>query len=904
VLSIGVRVGPYEITGVLGAGGMGEVYRAHDTRLDRTVAIKVLPAHVAHDPDVRERFEREARMLAALSHPHICPVFDVGRQEPSDGSGPAIDFLVMEFLEGETLADRLVRIAGSKDPALPIDQVLHLGIQIADALDKAHRKGIVHRDLKPGNIMLTKAGAKLLDFGLAKVLPTEGAVGGLSIAATVTRPLTGHGTLLGTLHYMAPEQLEGREADARCDLFAFGAILHEMATGQKAFDGKSAASVIASILEREPPAVSALQPLTPRALDHLVKQCLAKDPDERWQTAGDVMRQLKWIANTASDSSEHLPLPTRKATRERTTWIALTSLLALVSAGLAIWAFRAPAQAVELHLDIVTPPANFGQSVAVSPEGKQIVFEAISEGRSHLWLRELNDGSARLLPRTEGASLPCWSADSGSIAFFADGVLKRLDLATGTARDLATLRTDRGAQVPGGCTWNREGVILFAFANGWPILRISAAGGEPVDATRVETVPAVGIRGGHRSPRFLPDGRHFMYLSRGQGTYIGELDSLGARLLLDTEADRAAERGTVFAADHLLFIRQGTLLAQRFDPSRLALSGEAFPLAEEVTMVDAAASSAGEVGPIVFRAGTLIRRRQFAWVSRDGRENVRVGPPYTADNGNPAMSPNGRFVAVAQTVGGAPSELWMLDTLRGLFTRFTDDPFINNAPVFSPDGSHLVYQTNPKGPLDIYQHAMAGGPGEPMVTSERNKMPTDWSRDGKYLLYKSAEVATRWDLFVTATTGTRESRAVVQSKGDDVDGQFSPDGRFIAYQSDDSGVYEIYIQPFPGPGQRVQVSTNGGSQVRWRRDGRELYYVALDERLMAVPIAPSRDGQSVEPGVAVPLFQTRVGGAVNPLSRQQYMVSENGQRFLMNSIADDTTRPITVILNWNPGDAR
>ena len=371
-LTPGMRLGPYEIHSALGAGGMGEVYRAHDTRLDRTVAVKVLPAHVAHDPDIRERFEREARMLAALSHPHICPVFDIGRQEPSDGSGHPIHFLVMEFLEGETLADRLARIAGSKDPALRTEEVLRVAIQISDALDKAHRKGIVHRDLKPGNIMLTKAGAKLLDFGLAKTLPAVGAVAGLSIAATVSRPLTGHGTILGTLHYMAPEQVEGKEADTRSDLFALGAVLHEMATGQKAFDGKSAASVIASILEREPPALSSLQPLTPRALDHVVQLCLAKDPDDRWQTAGDVMRQLKWIANAGSDASVSSPSTTGKATRERIAWMALASLLALVVMGLTAWTLRPTPAVGEIpsrHGDTALQPCSVRGRVAGRAEG-------------------------------------------------------------------------------------------------------------------------------------------------------------------------------------------------------------------------------------------------------------------------------------------------------------------------------------------------------------------------------------------------------------------------------------------------------------------------------------------------------------------------------------------------------
>ena len=638
-----------------------------------------------------------------------------------------------------------------------------------------------------------------------------------------------------------------------------------------------------------------------------MKQCLAKDPDDRWQTAGDVMRQLKWIANAGPDATVPPAQPARQSTRERSAWVAATWLLALVAVGLAVWAFRAPPQARELRLDIVTPPANFGQSVAVSPDGERIVFEAMTEGRSQLWLRQLDAVSARPLERTEGAVLPCWSPDSGSIAFFADGRLKRLDLGTGTARDLAQLRSDRGTQVPGGCTWNREGVILFAVAAGSPLLRIEASGSEPADATRLEQVPDIGIRAGHRSPRFLPDGRHFLFLSRGQGLYIGELDSREARrLLVDSDADRAAERGTVFASDHLLFIRQGTLLAQRFNPASLALIGEAFPLAEGVTVVDAAASPDGAVGPIVFRPGTLTRQRQFVWVNRDGREIAKVGSPYTADNGNPAMSPDGRLVAVGQVVAGEPSELWMLDTMRGLFTRFTNNPLINNSAVFSHDGSRVVYQTNPNnGPLNLYAQPINGGRGEPLVTSERNLMASDWSRDGRYLLYRSTEAATGWDLFVASMIGTRESRPVVQTKGDDMDGQFSPDGRFIAYQSDDgSGDHEIYIQGFPEPGQRVRVSTQGGSQVRWRRDGKELYYIALDDRLMAVPIAPSRDGQSVEPGTPVPLFQTRVGGAVQALGRQQYMVSDDGQRFLMNALTDEATRPITVILNWNPRRGR
>src|SRR5262245_21642871 len=448
---VGARLGPYEIQSAIGAGGMGEVYKAKDTRLDRIVAIKVLPAHVASDPDLKQRFEREAKTLAALSHPYICPVFDVGSQN-------GIDFLVMEYLEGQTLAERLEK------GALPLDQALQYAVQIADALDKAHRRGIVHRDLKPGNIFLVRRGgpsgppdAKLLDFGLAKVQPA-GAVAGMSVAGTMTSPLTAQGTILGTLHYMAPEQVEGKEADARCDIFSFGAILYEMTTGKRAFEGKSAASVMAAILEREPPALSSLQPLTPPLLDHIAKRCLAKDPEERWQTAADLMRDLRWIAEGAATLSV-ATTPPRPRRRERLAWVGIVLLGVGVTAAVSIGLsdFRAPAAAPEMRLDIVTPSTPEPASFALSPDGRQLVFVgSSSDGTPRLWVRSLDAITAQVLAGTEGARVPFWSPDNRSVGFFADGKLKRIDLVAGAPRTLANAAPGMGG------AWSADGVILFA----------------------------------------------------------------------------------------------------------------------------------------------------------------------------------------------------------------------------------------------------------------------------------------------------------------------------------------------------------------------------------------------------------------------------------------------------------
>jgi eukaryotic-like serine/threonine-protein kinase len=885
-LQPGVRLGPYEVVAPLGAGGMGEVYKARDTRLDRVVAIKVLASHVVSNTELTQRFEREARTLAALSHPHICTVFDVGEQ---DGTA----FVVMELVQGETVAGRLV-----KGP-LPIDQVLRVAIEISDALDKAHRQGIVHRDLKPGNIMLTKSGAKLLDFGLAKLQPSA-VIAGMSVGATVSKPLTAQGTILGTLHYMAPEQVEGREADARSDIFAFGAVVYEMATGKRAFDGSSGASVIAAILERDPPAITTSQPLTPPVLNHVVERCFAKDPDERWQSAGDVMRELKWIQHADSQHAVPMPVAARKRTRERLAWTAGLIAVAVATAILAErFALRSAPVAPEMRVDIATPPTTDLESLAVAPDGQKIIFAASAEDQPRLWLRSLDSASARPLNGTDRGRFPFWSTNSRSVAFFADGKLKRLDVDTGAVRDIA------GALATFGGSWNSNDVILFSPGASQPIHRVSAIGGEAVAITRVGAGQL-----GHRTPHFLPDGHHFLYQVIGnvdtRGIYVGDLDGSGSHRLID------AQSPALFASGHLLFLHQSTLLAQPFDTVKLALTGNPSTVAEMVGSTSFAAGltaafSASATGALAYRTGSARRgSRQLVWLDRTGKSIATLADSEIA--APPALSPDGRRVAINRSIDGN-ADVYVLDAIRGGRVRFTSNADIDAFPVWSPDGQFIAFQSYQKGSSgEIYRKSATGaGPEERLVSGTDVKHPMDWSPDGRFLLFRTADATfiSQYDIWALPLDGERleahQPFPVVQTSFDERDGQFSPDGHWIAYESNETGRYEIYLQPFPGPGAKLPVSIGGGAQVRWRRDGKELFYIALDGRLMAVPIQFSGSRQPGV-GVPIPLFPTHFGGAIaQGVTRQQYAVSPDGQRFLTNALPDDEVLPpITLILNWKP----
>ena len=864
---------------------MGEVYRARDTRRDRTVALKVLLASVAADPDLRQRFDREARALSALDHPHICALYDVGHEQ-------GVDFLVMQYIEGQTLADR-----GAKGP-LPLAEALSIAVQVAAALDTAHHAGIVHRDLKPANVMLTKSGAKLLDFGLAKAKVTAVAGVGASVLATTPPNLTAQGTILGTFQYMAPEQIEGTEADARTDIFAFGCVLYEIVTGKKAFEGKTPASVLAAILEREPPPMSSIQAVTPPALDRVVKRCLAKDPEARWQSARDLLEELKWIADGASDATPRSVAPNgRRVTM--VAWITAGVLGAalLVGSVVAAVALRrgAPPPTV-MRFEIQTPPTSDPGSFALSSDGRQLTFVATVDRAPRLWVRPLDQVTAQPLAGTEGASDPFWAPDGTAIGFFADGKLKRIDLGGGTPQVLADAPAARGG------TWNRDGVIVFSPTSVSPLMRVPATGGTPVAVTRL----APG-QGSHRWPQFLPDGRRFIFLAFGRpetrGVYVGALDGGEPTRVL-----AAAETAAVYAPPGaLLLVRQGVLVAYRFDPTRGVVGGDPMPVAQGVgtNNVLRGAFAVSATGVLAHRAGGA-ERRQLVWVDRTGTVRGTIGPPDENALANPELAPDSRRVAVTRTVQGNV-DVWLIEVGRGVASRFTFDANIDAEPLWSPDGRRVVFRSTRNGVGDLFEKPASGaGNEQPLLVTPENKTPLAWSPDGRFLLYATENPKTGADLWALPLVGERKPFPVVQTPFDEAEGQFSPDGRWVAYQSNESGQVQIYVRPFPGPGGQWQVSTAGGVQPQWRPDGKELFYVAPDARLMAVPIAVGADRQTLEAGAPAPLFPTRLASGANisvgaALSKPQYAVAPDG-RFLMNvSVDGPSDSPITVVVNWDAG---
>ena len=887
----GQRIGPYQLTSKIGAGGMGEVYKARDTRLDRTVAIKVLPAHLSDDPHARERFQREARAVAALNHPHICTLHDVGSLDPSSGSGQAMDFLVMEYLDGETLAERL-----AKGP-LPLHGALQYAIQIAGALDEAHRQGITHRDLKPANVMLTTVGTKLLDFGLAKLRPAVGGVVGMSAAANVSPSLTRRGTILGTLQYMAPEQLEGKPADARTDIFAFGALLYEMLTGKKAFEGASQASLISAILSSDPPPISLLQPLSPPALDRLVLKCLAKDPDERWQSAHDLTSELQWIAESELHTAVAAPgVDAQARSRSRTQWygwIAAAVFLAttLGVAG-AMYLRRAPVD-TRVYRSAFLPPANtdyaaiFRNSLlALSPDGRRLAFVAPdANGRIVLWVRELSALAAQPLAGTEGAAGPFWSPDSRFIAFSAAGKLKKIDASGGPAIPLC----DTNSSYPG--SWGRDDVILFTSANYRPISRVPAAGGTPTLATTLDTKDGELW---HAFPFFLPDGRHFLYAAAGDptsGVYVGSLDSPDRTRLLDSFANAQ------YASGFLVFPRAGTLMAQRFDATRLALSGEAMAVAEYVNFNRGvpptgtlAAFVVSDTGVLVFEAS---RTSRFVWFDRAGKQIGILGDPARYQS-MVHFSPDGTQASVVATDSQEAENVWLFDVARDVRTPLTVSGRASQ-PIWSPDGQRVVFASQ----LDLYQKLSSGeGAEELLLASDVRKAPESWSPDGRFLLYatrgttRSTSLTNSPDLWVLPLFGDRKPFPFIESPFFEAGSQFSPDGHWLAYNTNESGQSEVFVVPFPGPGARVRISTAGGDNARWRRDGKEIFYLA-GNTLMAAAV--TANGSRFDVGAVQRLFEVPMVDGYWP-----YDVSPDGQRFLVNTL-EGAVAPLTIVVNWPAG---
>ncbi len=861
---------------------MGEVYKARDTRLDRTVAIKVLSSHLSSSPEVRQRFEREAKTISQLSHPHICALYDVGSHEDTE-------YLVMELLEGETLADRLV-----KGP-LPLEQTLRYGIEIADALDKAHRQGIVHRDLKPGNVMLTKSGVKLLDFGLAKAMAPAAPAGSLTALPT-QQGLTQEGTILGTFQYMAPEQLEGKEADARSDIFAFGAVLYEMATGKKAFVGSSQASLITAIMSSEPAAISTIQPMTPPAFDRVVKTSLAKDPEERWQSAGDLKSELKWVAE-GSQAGVPAPVVFRRKRRERLSW-ALAAVFFLATVALAFVLWRRPEPPRKVLRFIVPPPekAALGDSLALSPDGLQLVFEAASDGKALLWLRPLDSLEVRPIPGTEDAVFPFWSPDGRSLGFFADGKLKKIGIAGGPAQTLCE------ASEPRGGTWNRENVILFAPNTTSPLMRIFAAGGVPSPVTAIDLSKT---ESSHRWPVFLPDGRHFLFLARNshpdkEAICVSSLDSKEKKILFNSSS-----RPGYIPSGYLLYSREHTLMAQPFDASALRLSGEPIPVAEDIEAFGENGPtgyvrfSVSESGVLAFRRGAGIQG-QLTWYDRSGKPIGTVGP--IGDYDEPALSPDGTRVALDRMDGKTrTNDIWVLELAHGTFTRLTFDPSVDGGPIWSPDGRQLAFASNRAGKFNLYWKLASGaGKDELLLKSDVFTFPDDWSRDGRFILYDRQDPKTQTDLWVLPMPGPGKPFPYIVADTQQTHAQFSPDGRWVAYASGESGRQEVYVQAFPSTGGKWQISTEGGDEPSWRGDGKELFFLSPRLQLTAVDV---KGGDTFEVATPHPLFSIRTPNYVNlGGSRSVYVMTRDGQRFLVNSSVEDAyASPITVVVNWTEG---
>ncbi len=881
---VGRQFGPHRILGVLGVGGMGEVYRAHDTTLARDVAIKILPRLFTTDPDRRARFDREARVLAALNHPHVGAIYGV---EESDG----IRALVLELVDGPTLEDKIQDRRG-----LLLDEAVRIARQIVDALEAAHEKGIVHRDLKPANIKITAEGVvKVLDFGLAKAATGDAARPDLTRSPGVTLGGRREGAILGTAAYMSPEQARGRSVDKRTDIWAFGCVLYEMLTGRRAFPGETVSDTIAAILEREPN-WQALPSATPDKVRALLRRCLQKDPYSRLRDIGDARLDI--------DDAQYIEANARPATsfvshRERLAWMG-TTIGVVVAVAAVLWARQpsGPVQvAPEMRVEVTTPPTSDRASLEISPDGQQVVFVATFEGRPRLWLRRLDTVSARSLPGTDFAALPFWSPDGRAIGFFANQRLRRVDLDDGTVQALARVEVGLGG------TWTRDGVILFGGRTAAPILRVNETGGEVTPVTVVRA-PQLG----HRFPQILPDGRHFLFYVAGtaetSGVYIARLDGS------DTRRVFSADSAAVYApSGHLLFVRQGNLFAQRFDPVTLAMAGSPFSVAQRVDVESRfgrPALSTAAAGPIVYRGTGTGGQQHFAWFDRNGQPTGTFGERSTLDLSHASLSPDGGRVAVSRTVAGN-TDIWLLDTVRdGALTRVTSNPGNDIFPLWSSDGSRIIFASQRRGRVgaDLYEQSITAGSQEkelfaPTSAGLESVLLDDWSPDGRFILFRNVSPTGGYDLWALPMNPLGKPFPVVETQFEEGGAQFSRDGKSVAYQSDKSGRSEIYVQPFPGPGAPTTVSTTGGTQVRWSRDGKELFYIALDGRLMAVPMRVSSDGAVPVATTPVPLFPTRILGGLPGQGnyRQQYMVARDG-RFLMHSVVQEDTSPIIVILNW------
>jgi Tol biopolymer transport system component len=863
---IGRRLEHYDISAHLGSGGMGDVYQATDSKLGRTVALKLLPNAFAGDPDRMARFTREAKTLASLNHPNIAAIHGL---EEAEGHR----FLVMEFVPGSTLAERI----GGRP--LPLDEALAIARQIAEALEAAHDKGVVHRDLKPANVKITPDGqVKVLDFGLAKLVGGDAVDTGrapLTNSPTLSALVTRAGVVLGTAAYMAPEQAKGRPVDRRADLFAFGCVFYEMLAGQPAFEGESVPDILSCVLQQDPD-WTRVPSSVPPAVRRLLRLCLEKDPKSRRQSAGDVRIDL--------DQALSEPVATALALRDRGFRVA--RLAGIMGAGVVLAALAIPAAIhfrelppPEMQLQIVTPATQQPLSFALSPDGRYIVFVAAGSTAAdpdRLYLRPLDRTDARPLPDTAGARLPFWSPDSRSVGFFASGTLYRIDIAGGRAQTLAS------ASNPVGGSWSSDGTILFAPDTVSPLFRVPASGGEAVAATKLDAPR----QSSHSRPSFLPDGRQFLFDGAGtdpdvSGLYLGSLEGDAPKRLT------SATNGAYLASDRIIFVQQGALVVHRFDPARGVLTGDPVTLAASV-----GGFSVSSAGIIAHRPPGRVQSAT-TWFDRTGAALDHRVEAYI--NG-PELSPDGRRLAGDRTVAGN-RDIWIVDLARGGLTRFTTHPAVDGFPLWSPDGARIAFHSSRNGTIDLWIKPSSGaGAEELLLEGPDSEWPIHWSKDGRFLLYQRSDLGARWDLWALPLTGTdRTPIAVANTSFVERLGEFSPDGNWVVYETNESGRPEITVQAFPEPSGRSAVSTAGGAAPRWSADGTEIYFIAPDGKMIAVSV--EAEGPTLQLGTPVALFST---GITDQTFKFQYAVSRDGRFLVNNAPAQTSPPPITVILNVKP----
>jgi serine/threonine protein kinase/Tol biopolymer transport system component len=890
-LTPGTKLGPYEIISPLGAGGMGEVYRARDTRLDRDVAIKILPQHLSSDPDLRARFEREAKAISGFQHPHICTLHDIGSHE-------GVSYLVMEMLEGESLASRLER------GPLPLKDLLRHGAEIADALDKAHRQGIIHRDLKPGNIMLTKSGAKLLDFGLAKpsgFANTQSATApSFSAVATMTSPvspITQQGKIVGTVQYMSPEQIEGKEADRRSDIFAFGCVLYEMATGKRAFEGKSNLSVASAILEKEPEPISKIQPLAPPGLEHIVQRAIAKDPEERWQSASDIRAELKWVGS-ASSQTQLAPL-SRK--RKLPSWAMIAAVLVIAAlAGTIGYQMRTPPQVPVLKTMILPPEktvfsiqGDIAGPAVISRDGARIAFVARSAGPAAVWVRSMDSLTAVKLEGTEGASFPFWSWDGKDVGYFTGDKLMRIPANGGAPIMVTNAANGRGA------SWGPDDTILFASGVQTPISRVKASGGTPTAITTLDKAQHTT----HRWPVWLPDGKHFLYYATSHGSgdpnrfgiYYATLDGKMNRLLVAT--DGAGD----YASGYLLFHNQVGLVAQHFDPGSGTLSGEPLKVVERVQHdrgVWHSVFSVSQNGVIVFHEGVAgATRTRLVWYDRAGKAIGQLGED---SYNSPRISPDGRRIGLM--IGDPSPDLWTIDIATGVRNRLTFKQSANalgSAPAWSPDGRWLARAISAGAAKSVNGieicDAAGGQGGTRRIVAETGtaSLNPQWTPDGKQLLFLR-QTANGIGIYTVSADGNGPPIKILEPpNGASVQLiRLSPNGKWLAYVSNETGQVEVYITDFPNARSKWQVTTNLGHYPVWRGDGKELFFLTnSDLAVHSIPVKETADG--IELGKTERLFEQHLTGFGEP-----YDVTADGKRFLGIEIPSEQSSPLIVNSNW------